>query len=155
MAFHSLPGAPYFLQPGSSSQFIGSFFFFFQTTPRAITMDGHTVLKCICKSKAAAFTRSLCSPAGEGILCAPESGSQSNELHLLPFWPMNTCGLRVLLLIITRANMLRTAGTPSGPTLRALNLSAKLLLGRGSPHCQIGKSCPWLRVGQTRGSREE
>ena len=109
-----------------------------------------TVLKCALEKQGCWI---YLVSADEGILCAPESRSQSNKLNLLSFWPMNTCGLRgpptqSFYSLSPEPTCWEQHGAPSRPTQRELNFSAKLPLERGSCHHQIGKSCCWLRVDQ-------
>lgn len=124
---------------------------------RAIETGEHTVLKCAFGEVRLLTSLGLCSPAGEGILCAdPKVTSCVRFLsgpRILVVWeglppnPLTPNPLgqhaensRVLLLDLLR-----------GSSASQL----KLPLVRGSRHFQIGKSCPWLRVGPTRGSWEE
>ena len=139
------------------SRFIGSFFFFFSTIPRAIKMGEHSDLKCAFGKVRLLTSLGLSSPAGEGLQCADPKVT-SCVLFL--------SGPRIL---VVREGLPPSPLTPNRPSQHAETSRMLLLdllrgsstsqlkppLVRGSRHLQIGKSCPWLRVGPTRGSWEE
>ena len=120
-------------------------------------MGEHSDLKCAFGKVRLLTSLGLSSPAGEGLQCADPKVT-SCVLFL--------SGPRIL---VVREGLPPSPLTPNRPSQHAETSRMLLLdllrgsstsqlkppLVRGSRHLQIGKSCPWLRVGPTRGSWEE